>query len=217
MVLHNYRYSHKQRLVIGLLLCCLSIFDLSGQVPVRDRKHNNFSKVLETVQRTSLAINQRVVLVTEKIKDVQEFMAKASSIVNGVLKNIKLTKSVIREQKEIAELVTQTIDKLNNPLDEEGDGLNDLDFLDKWKHIEILLAIAGEADGVFELFKNVIEQDGTIIDDNGRLRLMAEAYNDTIRIKATIKSQIRSINREIYQYKRKRKELQIWEELFEEF
>jgi len=144
MVLQNYQYSNRKSVVMGLLLLCLGSFDLSGQVNVRDKKHNKFSKVLETVQRTSLAINQRVVLVTEKIKDVQEFMAKASSIVNGVLKNIKLTKSVIREQKEIAELVNQTIDKLNNPIDEQGDGLNDLDFLDKWKQIQILLAIAGD-------------------------------------------------------------------------
>ena len=197
-----------------LLISLVSLQTISGQVPVRDRKHNNWSKILEDVQKASLVINQRVVLAVENIKDVQEFMSKASMIVSGVVKNIQLVKALIEQEKDIARLVSQSINRLNEPLDEDGDGIDDLDFLDKWKHIQILLGIAAEADGVFELFKNVIEEDAMIMDDRGRLTIIKEAYNDSFKIKSAIKTQIRRINREIYEYRRVRKELEIFDEFF---
>jgi len=121
-----------------------------------------YSKILEDVQKASLVINERVVLAVENIQNLQEFMSKASMIVSGVVKNIQLVKALVEQEKEIAQLVAQSINRLNEPLDEDGDGIDDLDFLDKWKHVQILLGIAAEADGVFELFKNVIEDDSMI-------------------------------------------------------
>lgn len=198
-----------------LLLVALLIPYSTAQTPVRDKKHNKQSKILKEVQEASQVINQRVVLVFEQIKNVQEFMSKASMIVNGVLKNIQLVKALVEQEKEIAALVTRSIDRLNEPLDEDGDGIDDLDFLDKWKHIQILLGIASEADGVFELFKNVIEEDATIMDDRGRLTLIRDAYNDSVRLKTAIKIQIRRINREIYYYRKARREFQTFESFFE--
>ena len=202
--------------IIGVFffVSLLLFMDASGQVPVRDRKHNDWSKILEDVQKASLVINERVVLAVENIKNLQEFMSKASMIVNGVVKNIQLVKALIDQEKEIAQLVAQSINRLNEPLDEDGDGIDDLDFLDKWKHIQILLGIVAEADGVFELFKNVIEDDSMIMDDRGRLTIIKDAYNDSFKIKSAIKTQIRRINREIYEYRRARKELEIFEEFF---
>ncbi len=203
-----------RRLLFLLLLSFLALSTISGQVPVRDKKHNGWSKILEDVQKASLVINQRVVLAVENIKELQEFMSKASTIVSGVVKNIQLVKALIEQEKDIARLVSQSINRLNEPLDEDGDGIDDLDFLDKWKHIQILLGIAAEADGVFELFKNVIEEDAMIMDDRGRLTIIKDAYNDSFKIKSAIKTQIRRINREIYEYRRVRKELEIFDEFF---
>jgi len=204
----------KDLLIVVLLF--ISVLPYStAQTPVRDRKHNDQSEILKEVQEASQVINQRVVLVFEQIKNVQEFMSKASMVVNGVVKNIRLVKALIEQEREIAQLVTRSIDRLNAPLDEDGDGIDDLDFLDKWKHIQILLGIASEADGVFELFKNVIEEDATIMDDRGRLTLIRDAYNDSVRLKTAVKIQIRRINREIYQYRKARREVQTFEEFFE--
>ena len=202
--------------IIGVLFFVSTLFfiDVSGQVPVRDRKHNDWSKILEDVQKASLVINERVVLAVENIQNLQEFMSKASMIVSGVVKNIQLVKALVEQEKEIAQLVAQSINRLNEPLDEDGDGIDDLDFLDKWKHVQILLGIAAEADGVFELFKNVIEDDSMIIDDRGRLTIIKDAYNDSFKIKSAIKTAIRRVNREIYDYRRARRELEIFEEFF---
>jgi len=202
--------------IIGVLFFVSTLFfiDVSGQVPVRDRKHNDWSKILEDVQKASLVINERVVLAVENIQNLQEFMSKASMIVSGVVKNIQLVKALVEQEKEIAQLVAQSINRLNEPLDEDGDGIDDLDFLDKWKHVQILLGIAAEADGVFELFKNVIEDDSMIMDDRGRLTIIKDAYNDSFKIKSAIKTAIRRVNREIYDYRRARRELEIFEEFF---
>ena len=53
-----------------------------------------------------------------------------------------------------------------------------------------------------------------IMDDRGRLTLIKGAYNDSFKIKSAIKTEIRRINREIYEYRRARKELEIFEEFF---
>ncbi|MEM6321949.1 MAG: hypothetical protein AAF960_30095 [Bacteroidota bacterium] len=105
---------------------------------------------------------------------------------------------------------------LNAPKDADGDGEDDFDFLDKWKHIQVLLAIAAEADGIFDLFRNVIEEDSIIMDDKGRLTLIRDAHKDARRIRATIRAQLRRINREVYQFRRLQKEVEIYEEFFQE-
>jgi len=159
--------------ILCLLFLCFSTNLAFNQVTVKDKKHRKWSKIMEEVQVTSQVINTRVTAFIDNIKDVQEFMSKASMIVNG-----------------------------------------DFEFLDKWKHIQILLAISSEAANVFDLFKNVIEEDATIMDDKGRLTLIRDAYKDATQIKATIRAQLRRINKEIYQYQRLKKEIKIYEEFF---
>ena len=56
-----------------------------SQVPVKDRKHQEWSKIMEEVQVASQAINTRVTAFVGNIKDIQQFMSKASMIVNGCL------------------------------------------------------------------------------------------------------------------------------------
>ena len=200
-------------------ILCLGIFFLSAnlmfsQVPVKDRKHQEWSKIMEEVQVASQVINTRVTAFVGNIKDVQEFMSKAAMIVNGVVKNIQMVQKIIEVEKDIAKLVNQSIEIISSPKDADGDGEDDFEFLDKWKHIQILLAIAAEADSIFDLFKNVIEEDSTIMDDKGRLTLIRDAYKDAIRIKATIRAQLRRINKEVYQYQRLKKEVEIYDNFF---
>ena len=160
-------------------ILCLGMFFLSAnlmfsQVPVKDRKHQEWSKIMEEFQVASQAINTRVTAFVGNIKDVQEFMSKAAILVNGVVKNLQMIRKIIEVEKDIAKLVNQSIGIISSPKDADGDGEDDFEFLDKWKHIQILLAIAAEADSVFDLFKNVIEEDSTIMDDKGRLTLICQ-------------------------------------------
>ena len=193
---------------------CFSVNLAFGQTPVKDRKHREWSKIMEEVQITSQAINTRVTAFVGNIKDVQEFMSKASMVVNGVIKNVQMVRKIIEIEKDIAELVNESIKVISAPKDADGDGEDDYEFLDRWKHVQILLAIVSESANVFDLFRNVIEEDSTIMDDKGRLTLIRDAYKDAIGIKAAVRAQLRRINKEIYQYQRLKKELKIYEEFF---
>ena len=202
----------RKLLWLGLLLFSTNL--AFSQVTVKDKKHRKWSKIMEEVQVTSQVINTRVTAFIDNIKDVQEFMSKASMIVNGVVKNVQMVRKIIEIEKDIAKLVNESINIISSPKDADGDGEDDFEFLDKWKHIQILLAISSEAANVFDLFKNVIEEDATIMDDKGRLTLIRDAYKDAIGIKAAVRVQLRRINKEIYQYQRLKKELKIYEEFF---
>ena len=200
--------------ILCLVLLILSVNLAFSQVPVKDKKHRKWSKIMEEVQIASQVINTRVTAFVGNIKDIQSFMSKASMIVNGVVKNIQMIRKIIEIEKDIAKLVNQSIEIISNPKDADGDGEDDFQFLDKWKHIQILLAISSEATNVFDLFKNVIEEDATIMDDKGRLTLIRDAYKDASQIRAAIRAQLRRINKEVYQYRRLKKEIKIYEEFF---
>lgn len=200
--------------ILCLIMLCFSANLAFSQVPVKDKKHRKWSKIMEEVQVASQAINTRVTAFVGNIKDVQEFLSKASMVVNGVVKNVQMVRKIIEIEKDIAKLVNQSIEIISSPKDADGDGEDDFEFLDKWKHIQILLAISSEATNVFDLFKNVIEEDATIMDDKGRLTLIRDAYKDATRIKATIRAQLRRINKEVYQYRRLKKEIKTYEEFF---
>ena len=202
----------RKLLWLGLLLFSANL--AFSQVTVKDKKHRKWSKIMEEVQVASQAINTRVTAFVGNIKDIQNFLSKAATVVNGVVKNLQMIRKIIEIEKEITGLVNQSIEVISSPRDADGDGEDDFEFLDKWKHIQVLLAIAAEADGVFDLFKNVIEEDATIMDDKGRLTLIRDAYKDALRIKATIRAQLRRINKEVYQYQRLKKEIKIYEEFF---
>ena len=199
-----------------IVLFFIAIFPGKGQTvfSVKDKKHRKQSKVLMQVEKASTIIHTSVIPVVKKIKEVQELTAKALTLVNGVVRNMKMVRRLIAIEKEIAELVEKSIAKLNEPRDTDGDGEDDLAFLDKWKHIKILLAILGQADNVFDLFKNVIEQDATVMDDKGRLTLIRDAYRDALKIKRCVRVQIRRINREIAGHRREKREVEAFAKLF---
>ena len=205
---------HITKNILAFLLVIFSMQLAFSQVTVKDKKHRKWSKIMEEVQVASQAINTRVTAFVGNIKDIQNFLSKAATVVNGVVKNLQMIRKIIEIEKDIAGLVNQSIEVISSPKDADGDGEDDFEFLDKWKHIQVLLAIAAEADGVFDLFKNVIEEDATIMDDKGRLTLIQDAYKDALRIKATIRAQLRRINKEVYQYQRLKKEIKIYEEFF---
>ncbi|MFK7981779.1 MAG: hypothetical protein AB8G86_17490, partial [Saprospiraceae bacterium] len=134
--------------ILCLAFLCFTANLAISQVPVKDKKHRKWSKIMEEVQVASQVINTRVTAFVGNIKDIQQFMSKASMVVNGVVKNIQMVRKIIEVEKDIAKLVNQSIEIISSPKDEDGDGEDDFEFLDKWKHIQILLAIVAEADGV---------------------------------------------------------------------
>ena len=151
---------------------------------------------------------------TTIIGDVQEFFDKARSKVNNAITNMQTVRAIVDVQADIRELYSRTIDNINAPRDEDLDGQDDLIFLDKWKHIQILLAISQESASVFELFESLIEDDTLTIDDKGRVVLIQQVYKDLLRMRSAMRAHIRRINRQIYSYSKTKREILAFEALF---
>lgn len=196
------------------MICLFNIGNASAQVPVADYFGRWLSKTTSVVQQASEFVNKTIKPLVDNFKDVQKFFKKAYTIVNGVVKNMRLIERIIQVDKEIKELFKQSIDAINAPRDADGDGIDDLHFLDKWKHIQILLGLTQEALNAFKLFQNFITDDALTLDDAGRILFIKKAYRNMMRIKSAMRIQIRRINKEIYQYGRLQKELQVFDKLF---
>ena len=151
----------------------------------------------------------------ENIKDIQEFFKKAETIVSGAVKNMRMVREIVETEKDIIELYTRSINKLNEPIDEDGDGVDDLEFLDKWKQVQILLAFTKETASVFELFTNLIEDDAFTMNDKGRIIFLDKTYKDMLLIKRAMRAQLRRINKQIYTYRRQRRQLKTYSAFFE--
>lgn len=151
----------------------------------------------------------------ENIKDIQEFFRKAETVVNRAVKNMRMVREIVETEKDIIELYTRSVNKLNEPIDEDGDGVDDLEFLDKWKQVQTLLAFTKEAASVFELFTNLIEDDAFTMNDKGRIIFLEKTYKDMRQIKSAMRAQLRRINKQIYIYRRQRRQLMVYSRLFE--
>lgn len=162
------------------------------------------------VQGTTLFLLNREKPLQETIKNVQEFFLKANTIVNGAVKNMQMVRQVVNLQADIIELYDRSLTAINK----NRAASNDIAFIDKWKHAQILLALTKEATSVFELFEQLLAEDAMIINDKGRIQLLERVYKDMRMIKAAMRLQLRRINKEIYQYKRLETELKTFNAFF---
>jgi len=203
--------SNKLKILGTTLLYC---FILNGsafaQIPVGAVVDNQLlvpNTTNSVVEGTHLFLLRRERPLQETIKDVQDFFTKANTIVNGAIKNMRMVKKIVELEKDIIELYGRSIRALN---EDQDNG-----FINKWKHAQILLALTKESASVFELFETLIEDDAMTINDKGRIVLIEKTYKDMRKIKSAMRLQLRRINKEIYQYRRLKSEIETFEAFFE--
>jgi len=192
-----------------LLYMLLAGYLCLGQIPigpVLDSELTIPNSTNNVVQGTYLFLLEREKPLQETIQDVQSFFLKANTIVNGAIRNMRMVKKTVELQKDIFQLYERSITYLN--------GERETDFIDKWKHAQILLALTKEATSVFEIFEHIIEDDALTISDKGRIVIIEKTYKDMRRIKAAMRLQLRRINKEIYQYRRLQREIETFEAFF---
>jgi len=212
----NNTFNLKIGLLIGL---CFFASPIYPQVPVADYFGRWLSKTSSVVQQASQFIKETAAPLVNSFKKTQEFFQKAQTFVNHVITNMRYIERIVDTHKDIKTLFDNAITGLNAPRDVDEDGMDDLEFLDKnaldrWKHAQILLAISAEATSVFEIFSNIIEQDAFTVDDKGRVQIIKETYQELLKLKRAMRGQLRRINREVYQYSRLKKEIEVFDKLF---
>ena len=200
--------------IVGLLMAPISF----AQIPVGavvDGELAGSNTVVSIAEGVTNFLLKKERPLQENIKDIQEFFRKAETVVNGAIKNMRMVREIVETEKDIIELYTRSINKLNEPIDEDGDGVDDLEFLDKWKQVQILLAFTKEAASVFELFNNLIEDDAFTMNDKGRIIFLEKSYKDMLLIKRAMRAQLRRINKQIYTYRRQRRQLKTYSAFFD--
>ena len=206
--------THTKIIGLMLLLQLVTLTSIYPQVPVADYFGRWLSKTSSVVQQASQFIKETAAPLVNTFKKTQEFFQKAQTFVSHVVTNLRYIERIVDIHKDIRTLFDNAIMGLNANPDLDEDGMDDLEYLDKWKHAQILLAISAEATSVFEIFSNIIEQDAFTMDDKGRVQIIKETYQEMLKLKRAMRGQLRRINREIYQYSRLKKEVEVFEALF---
>ena len=211
--------THIRILGILLFLQFVSFTTAYPQVPVADYFGRWLSKTSSVVQQASQFIKETAAPLVDTFKKTQAFFQKAQTFVSHVITNLRYIERIMDLHKDIRTLFDNAITGLDAPRDIDDNGLDDWrddldDTLDKWKHAQVLLAISTEATSVFEIFSNIIEQDAFTIDDKGRVQIIKETYGELLTLKRAMRGQLRRINREVYQYSRLKKEVQVYDKLF---
>ena len=206
--------THTKIIGLMLLLQLVALTPIYPQVPVADYFGRWLSKTSSVVQQASQFIKETAAPLVNTFKKTQEFFQKAQTFVSHVVTNLRYIERIVDIHKDIRTLFDNAIMGLNANPDLDEDGMDDLEYLDKWKHAQILLAISAEATSVFEIFSNIIEQDAFTMDDKGRVQIIKETYQEMLKLKRAMRGQLRRINREIYQYSRLKKEVEVFEALF---
>jgi len=193
-------------LLLSLILLYLTPFAGSGQTTVMDQEHIETSRV----ESYSAAVSSGIKAIFENgfietISKVQEFFRTASEIISAVVANLKMTKELIETEKEIFELYTRYLQRL----DESED------FEDKWKNRWILGQLFLEANQIFEVFDIATQENMGIIDDKGRIQLIKQTLIKAKGIKKSLRATMRRANRQVYQVRRQQKELEVFTNLFE--
>ena len=172
------------------------------------------STVIVSVELLWQFLNQEGKPFQETIKNVHDFFLKTNALVNGAVRDMRMAREIVAIQGQIMELFSKTVSKIHTLEDADGDGQTDLDVLDRWRHIQILTAISGEAVSALEIFTNVVEDDALAMNDKARISWIHRVYREMRKIRRMMYVQIRRINLDMYKATRVNQEARLWKKLF---
>lgn len=190
----------------SLFIPSLLLPSLNAQATlVVDAQHNATSVIESATSGASTALKRFLENPAwEKISKVQDWLKKASAIVSNVIKNMKMTRQLIELETEMWEILTTTLSHYNQ-----------LDYWPtKWLHRKLIIDLWYEKVRIFEAFDLAIQQNQSIMDDEGRIELIKDALQQARRTKAAMKVVLRRSNRDIATYRRAQKEIDFFKTLF---
>ena len=172
--------------------------------PVFDVANNAIGGIQKVVMTASRAIREEILPWKERISKVQDFFKKASETVNVVIRNLKMTHDLIETEKKINRLFTRSIDQINTSEN----------VLQKWKYQWILGQLYWESRNVFEAFEISHKEHYSIMDDEGRIRIIRQSLQNARNIYRAMRATIRRANRATYKFQRQKRQLEVFNRLF---
>ena len=192
----------KYILCLGL---CLTVFNSHSQTLIVDSKH--ISETSQESIKTSFSSLLKLVFENPAWKEVsriEQFFSDASTIINQVLVNLKITKDLIEKEKKIIKLVERAMLKF-----EQADNLPN-----KGLYTLMLVEIYGQAITLFEIFDISNKPFMGIMDDEGRIRIIREALLKATTIESSIRTLIRRANQDSQNFARLERETETFKALF---
>lgn len=203
------------RFFIVFLLTYTNTVSTYSQVRVADFWGRSLSKTTSVVQQASEIITKIAEPLVDTFGQVQDFFKKAETFVNGVIKNIRIIQDIVDLEADITTYFDTALEQINRPRDSDLDGQDDFYFLNKWKHIQILLALSQEATGIVSIFTNLLEDEAFTMDDKNRIEFIKRTRDGLRQIKTAMRIQMRRINREIYAFGALDRERKTFEQFFQ--
>ena len=198
-----------------LLLCPFKTTQGQIQVPVADYLGRWISKTTSVVSEVSNTINAIAEPLINTFEKAQDYFVKAETIINGSIKNMRAVQQIIQTEEAIFEYYQKSIEIINQPRDQDYDGIDDLDWLNKWKHLQILLGLFKESTNALNLFNNLLEEDAFAMDDKNRIQFLFTTLADLRKIKTAMRIEMRRINKEVFAFGRLKRERATFEKFFE--
>jgi len=223
--------NHKRTISCLLLIILCGLFQiLSGgksnhslmaQTPTHDILTFKHSKLMKTFTQAA----QRLITFSEPlintISRAEEFLDKANTVVNGVIKNMQTIQRIIEIEKDINRYYLRSIDALSEIRDTgslttpNGDTF-DFSFINAVRHINIMLGLFKESvEGMDLLFEVIQREDNQLrLDDYNRMVLLLEVEKRLLKVRRAMRIEILRINREIYITQKLQRELQTFDSFF---
>lgn len=201
-------------LLIPLLLLVSNPVFPQQEVPVADHFGRWLSKTASVVQKASEFIKKTARPLVKTFQTAQKFFIRAQTVIRTTVSTLRYIERSFLTYLEIQEIFEKSLVALTQEVDKNNDGIDDLNGLDKWKHLQVLLAILGESEGFLEMLQTVLEPDAYQMDDKGRVIVLREVYRDLRDLKRAINAHLRQINREVYGFRRLESEAEVFSNLF---
>ena len=115
-----------------------------------------------------------------------------------------MTHDLIETEKKINRLFTRSIDQINTSEN----------VLQKWKYQWILGQLYWESRNVFEAFEISHKEHYSIMDDEGRIRIIRQSLQNARNIYRAMRATIRRANRATYKFQRQKRQLEVFNRLF---
>ena len=193
---------------LNYILCLgfvLTALNSQSQTLIVDSKH--ISETSQESIKTSFSSLLKLFIENPAWKEVsriEQFFSDASTIINQVLVNLKITKDLIDKEKKIIQLVERAMLKF-----EQADNLPN-----KGLYTLMLVEIYGQAITLFEIFDVSNQPFMGIMDDEGRIRIIREALVKATTIESSIRTLIRKANQDSQNFARLQRETQTFKALF---
>ena len=185
-------------------LCSTHLLSAQLASPVIDPTNNVTGAIIKAVEKASKVIREDILPFKESISKIQTFFKKSKTVVNVVVKNLRLVHQLVKQEQKIEELLatgTQSIENAEN-------------LPNKWMHYQAFIRIWYESRNILQIFDLAYLKDQSIMDDKQRILIFKETLNRLRKVYVAMRIQLRRTQKEIFRLEQSKRRIQAFDDFF---